>query len=1261
MDKVDFFTIDKEIVGSRQPVTILYPEFLYYNVQDLACKGGAMYAFWDGTAWSDNLNDLILRIDRTIKDEYTRIKDEKPDAVVKARYMNRQSSGVMKRWIEYTKSMPDSRQAFNQTILFADHEIKREDYATNKLPYTPKDIPTPNFDKMMDILYAPSEQQKIMWFVGAVLTNNMKSIQKFMFLYGAKGTGKGTVLKILEKLFEGYYSEMDLKLLTSASEFNTSQVKEIPVLIDYDTDLSNIKNDLDLLKLTGHEVVTVNKKYTKPYPVTFNGLLIAASNQRYKVRNVDAGIVRRAVTVEPTNNRVPLKEYNRLMHGISFELAGIAHKAMQMFEEMGPGYYEEYQDNHMLAATDLFYGFVQENYDKMGDMVTLARASELYKVYLDDLGFNTAGYKQKVKNELTRYYKEYHERLRVGADRLSRVFVGLKTELFDPIKEEVVEETLGSYVSTESYLDEVLADCPAQLANADGFPKYKWDNVESKLKDIDTHQLHFVRMNDVNHIVIDFDLKEDGKKSLAKNLEAASKFPETYGELSKSGAGIHLHYIYDGDVDELSAIYDADIEVKVYKGKSSLRRQFSRSNGVRKIAHISSGLPRKEENRKMLDNVQGFVHTERTMRATIERALRKEYHASTSQSVNLIVQIFNQAYQSGVKYDLSDMESDISLFASSSTNQAKRCLQAIQEIVYSTIEDDTPEMVEVLHSGQAVPNEKLTFFDVEVFKNLFMICWKDYGVDEIHTMCNPTPQEVENWLQGRYLVGFNNLRYDNHMVYSALLGQSTMDIYQRSQAIVNNNGGKGFHKGAYELSYLDLYEMASKKQSLKAWEIELGLPHDEFEYPWDEPLPENLWERCAEYCGNDVRATEALFDKLAEDYNARKILASLSGLSINTKTQNHAAEIIFEGANRPQDRFIYTDLSQMFPGYKFEWGKSEYRGEDPSEGGYVYSEPGVYTDVAVLDVASMHPTSLIAMNYFGPYTQNYADIREARILIKHGDLEKLRTIFDGKLAPYADMIEKGELSAKALSYALKIVINIVYGMTSAKFDNKFRHPDNVDNIVAKRGALFMIDLKHACQERGLTVAHIKTDSIKIPNATAEDIEFVTEFGKRYDYDFEHEHTYDRFALVNKAVNIGEYYENGEPVWEATGAQFKEPYVLKTLFTKDNLELTDFMTTKNSKVPMYLGDEFVGKTGRFYASKTGDALMKKDPKKDKLDAVTGTKGYKWKLDSELVDKSDIDMSYYDNLAVEAIKAIQKVGDIDIMIDDMPEQYLYLKEK
>ena len=44
--------------------------------------------------------------------------------------------------------------------------------------------------------------------------------------------------------------------------------------------------------------------------------------------------------------------------------------------------------------------------------------------------------------------------------------------------------------------------------------------------------------------------------------------------------------------------------------------------------------------------------------------------------------------------------------------------------------------------------------------------------------------------------------------------------------------------------------------------------------------------------------------------------------------------------------------------------------------------------------------------------------------------------------------------------------------------------------------LFMIDLKNEVQARGVTVAHIKTDSIKIPDATTEIIQFVMDFGKR---------------------------------------------------------------------------------------------------------------------------------------------------------------------
>lgn len=77
-------------------------------------------------------------------------------------------------------------------------------------------------------------------------------------------------------------------------------------------------------------------------------------------------------------------------------------------------------------------------------------------------------------------------------------------------------------------------------------------------------------------------------------MEEANKWPPTYAELSKSGAGVHLHYIYAGDPASLSRIYGDHIEVKVFTGNSSLRRKLSKCNDL-PIATISSGLPTKGE------------------------------------------------------------------------------------------------------------------------------------------------------------------------------------------------------------------------------------------------------------------------------------------------------------------------------------------------------------------------------------------------------------------------------------------------------------------------------------------------------------------------------------------------------------------------------------------------------------------------------------------------------------------------------------------
>ena len=371
------------------------------------------------------------------------------------------------------------------------------------------------------------------------------------------------------------------------------------------------------------------------------------------------------------------------------------------------------------------------------------------------------------------------------------------------------------------------------------------------------------------------------------------------------------------------------------------------------------------------------------------------------------------------------------------------------------------------------------------------------------------------------------------------------------------------------------------------------------------------------------------------------------------------------------------EIINSFPGYEFIDGKNIYRGDDLGKGGYVYAEPGMYGNVALLDVASMHPNSAINLNAFGDYTQNFKDILDTRIAIKRGNFEEARHLFGGRLAPYLE----DETTANNLANALKIAINSVYGLTSANFDNPFRDIRNKNNIVALRGALFMRTLQDEIMKRGFKVAHIKTDSIKIPDATPEIIEFTMNFAKQYGYEFEHEATYDRMCLVNDAVYIAKY-ANAEDCerqygyipgnnkkkggkWTATGTQFQIPYVFKKLFSKEDIQFDDLCETKSVTSTLYLDmnenlgeDEhnyvFIGKIGRFCPIKPGcgGGVLYRE-KDGKYHAATGSKGYRW-LESEMVQQlgreNDIDHKHFIEMVDTAIHTINKYGDFEWFVSE-----------
>ena len=1239
------------------------PDFIFGDAKDLVVKGSKFYAYWNGSFWDTKQKNLFYDIDSLLWRRARELEDGRPGLRIDVKEIRKASAGKFRLFADFCKACEASDISFNQKVLFADHKMQRRDYATTQLTYSPQEGEAVAFKELIGTLYLPKELDKILWFMGALFTNKMYKIEKFMYLYGSKGSGKGTVLKIFRMLFEDYCGTIDLKLLTSADQFATGQIQEVPLLIDEDTDISHIYNDTPLLKLTSHETISVNKKFKEPYDVKFIGLLITASNQRYKVRNVDSGITRRAIVVNPSGQKVSHTRYNQLMSQIKYELPYIAHMAISRFEELGFDYYDDYFDVDMAEQTDHIFDFIRSNAIHMQNGITLKQISELYREYLEDMGWKTDGYKATIKREALRYFDTMLKDSHVDGTRVNNYFKGFRWNIAFPegvvgttkADDTVVPDNWLEFDHHNEVFNKLAADYPAQAALRNGNPSEKWDNVVTKLSDIQTNKLHWVKVP-LNHVILDFDLKdENGKKNLELNKEAASKFPPTYAEVSKSGQGIHLHYIYDGNVNELDNLVEKNIEIKVYRGKSSLRRIDKASNNLQ-LSHISSGLPLKEKkDREMYDQIKEITYTEKTLRNFVKRQLgmiegKEPSHPNTKPTIDFIAHEIQKAADMGLEYDITDLRHAVFMRAIRSTNNKDYCLAVFQQIPWSTMRDDEGKTeAKLTNFTKIYPKEELVFFDIEVYPNLFVVVWKKYHEDEFTRWINPTPDQIE-YLMTFPLVGFNNRRYDNHILYARLLGSNNMELFTQSHRIINEKNAKsGMYAAAYELSYTDIYEYSQKKQSLKRWEVDLGIKHVEMEIPWDKPVPDELVDTVVEYCVNDVDATEKLFDAIYADYVAREILATIAKGSMNATNNQLTAKFIFGDDPRPQDKFNYVHLNKLFPGYEYSFGKSTYRGFETGEGGFVYAEPGVYSDIALLDVESMHPNSLVNMNYFGPYTQRYADLLKVRVLLKHNKIDEVKQMFDGVLAPFLDNPEY----LKPLVTALKIVINSVYGMTSAKFDNKFKHPDNVDNIVAKRGALFMVDLKFAIEEQGYKVCHIKTDSVKVPNADEKIIQFVHDFGKqeKYNYKFEHEHTYKRMALINNAVYIAQLEDDS---WSPVGAEYANTYLLKRVWTKEELVDRDFFITKQSKGHIYLGDEFVGKVGSIYASKSGAECMWTEDDEN-FKSVTGTKGYLFKQTDQF-DIEDVDFAYYDKVAIDGLKKIMKVGDITKIVDDMPKDYI-----
>ena len=269
---LDFLMISTR--STKRGVIEIYPKFIIKKSSDLMIRGGDFYAIWveERGLWSTDEQDALSIIDKYL-DKYAEENKGKFEGHVRIMHMWDAESGMIDTWHKYCqKQMRDSFHQLDDKLIFSNTKVSKKDYSSKRLPYPLEKGNISAWDKLISTLYSPEERHKIEWSIGAIVTGDSKHIQKFMVFYGSAGTGKSTILNVIQKLFEGYYSVFDARALGSSSNsFALESFKTNPlVAIQHDGDLSKIEDNTRLNSMISHEEIVMNEKHKSKYSIILN-------------------------------------------------------------------------------------------------------------------------------------------------------------------------------------------------------------------------------------------------------------------------------------------------------------------------------------------------------------------------------------------------------------------------------------------------------------------------------------------------------------------------------------------------------------------------------------------------------------------------------------------------------------------------------------------------------------------------------------------------------------------------------------------------------------------------------------------------------------------------------------------------------------------------------------------------------------------------------------------------------------------------------
>lgn len=412
--------------------------------------------------------------------------------------------------------------------------------------------------------------------------------------------------------------------------------------------------------------------------------------------------------------------------------------------------------------------------------------------------------------------------------------------------------------------------------------------------------------------------------------------------------------------------------------------------------------------------------------------------------------------------------------------------------------------------------EDLLFYDIEVYKYNSFVVFKDIDKNTIGFFSNKDGfKGLQEFIQGKTLVGYNNNHYDNKILYKMAqpYPEDMYDVKQYQIKQLNDKiiAGNGKNERTVPNKTYDCFQQIDIGfPSLKKIEGNIGkmILETDIGFDIDRELTDEELQTEIDYCSYDVSMTVDVYkEREANYFEIKEQLIDLLGnkRALNWNTTTIATNILLQ---KKQTSMWSTFLTRLPDGYlkgidpqivemwsAFKPKKKSFTMEDfdnEIEFGFgglhsVHKNIKDVKDVKLLDVASMYPHIILNIKALPQEAlQKYENILNERIQIKHKDKKK--------------------------SDALKLVLNSVYGNLKNKYSPLLNEQAAVGVCVYGQVALYTLAkrLSETC-----TIIQMNTDGCAFTSNSDEYLKVWSDWEQEFNLTLE-EDKFDR--LIQKDVN-----------------------------------------------------------------------------------------------------------------------------------------------